>query len=294
MDIENLHAFVTVADTGSFSRSADRLHLTQPAISKRIAVLENELNTRLFDRIGRRVLVTPAGRALLPRAYRILVEVEDTRRVMTRLSGGRIAGKLSIATSHHIGLHRLPPVLRSFTQHYPGVELDLNFVDSEQGCQAVLKGEMELAVVTLPVKPIPQLTASLIWHDPLAIVVGASHPLAKTKSLSLLQLLQHPAILPAHGTYTRQVLEDAITNLNTSNASLNVSMSTNYMETIKMMVSIGLGWSVLPLTMCDDNLHVINIDELSLERSLGIVRHTERTLSGAATKMIDTLKEHTA
>ena len=118
MDIASLQAFVIVADSGSFSVAADQLHLTQPAISKRIAALETDLNVRLFDRLGRAVRLTEAGAVLLPRARRILSEVEDSRRALRNLAG-TVAGSLIIATSHHIGLHRLPPVLRIFTAQYP-------------------------------------------------------------------------------------------------------------------------------------------------------------------------------
>ncbi|WP_163014523.1 LysR family transcriptional regulator, partial [Pseudomonas viridiflava] len=108
----NLNAFIAIAEIGSFSGAGERLHLTQPAISKRIAGLEQQLNVRLFDRLGREVSLTEAGRALLPRAYQILNVLDDTRRDLTNLTG-EISGRLTLATSHHIGLHRLPPVLRT-------------------------------------------------------------------------------------------------------------------------------------------------------------------------------------
>ena len=149
MDIASLHAFVAIADSGSFSLAADCLRLTQPAVSKRVAALETELNVRLFDRLGRAVRLTEAGTVLLPRARRILAEVDDSRRALRNLSGS-VVGPLILATSHHIGLHRLPPVLRAFTTQYPRVRLDMRFMDSEIACAAVLRGEVELAIVTLP------------------------------------------------------------------------------------------------------------------------------------------------
>nr|P96194.1 RecName: Full=Uncharacterized HTH-type transcriptional regulator in ibpB-leuC intergenic region [Azotobacter vinelandii]CAA72148.1 CynR protein [Azotobacter vinelandii] len=108
MDLASLNAFIAVAETGSFSEAGERLHLTQPAVSKRIAALEQQLQVRLFDRLGREVRLTEAGRALLPRAYRILSVLEDTRRALNNLNGD-VSGRLTLATSHHIGLHRLPP-----------------------------------------------------------------------------------------------------------------------------------------------------------------------------------------
>ncbi|HBK49428.1 MAG TPA: LysR family transcriptional regulator, partial [Pseudomonas sp.] len=131
MDLANLSAFIAIAETGSFSGAAERLFLTQPAISKRIAGLEQQLDVRLFDRLGREVTLTEAGRALLPRAYQILNVLDDTRRALTNLTGA-VSGRLTLATSHHIGLHRLPPLLRVFTRQYPAVALDIQFMDSEQ------------------------------------------------------------------------------------------------------------------------------------------------------------------
>ena len=111
MDLASLDTFIAIAETGSFSAAGERLHLTQPAVSKRIAALEQQLDARLFDRIGREISLTEAGRALLPRAYQILNVLDDTRRALTNLNG-EVSGRLTLATSHHIGLHRLPPLHR--------------------------------------------------------------------------------------------------------------------------------------------------------------------------------------
>ena len=128
MDLANLQAFVEVARLGSFSTAAERLYLSQPAISKRIAALEDELNTLLFDRVGRKITLTATGTALLPRARQLLNDAVDLKRMATELSG-QIAGPLTMATSHHIGLHRLPVVLRDFTRDHPDVSLDIRFME---------------------------------------------------------------------------------------------------------------------------------------------------------------------
>jgi DNA-binding transcriptional LysR family regulator len=286
MDIAALQAFVAVAESGSFSIASERLFLTQPAISKRIAQLETELNSRLFDRIGRGVSLTESGHALLPRARHILLEVEDSRREISNLSG-QIAGRLRVGTSHHIGLHRLPPVLRQYTASYPDVELDLHFMDSEEACRAVLHGDLELGLVTLPLESLAELQTRLIWPDPLDFIVNPEHPLiSSTMPLDPAQLCKHPAILPAAGTYTREVIEQAFQPLG---LSIPIRMATNYLETIKMMVSVGLGWSVLPRSMLSDELRVLTVSDMQLSRRLGAVWHGGRTLSNAAQAMLDYL-----
>lgn len=286
MDTVNLQTFIAAAELESFSLAAERLYLTQPAVSKRIATLEGELNAALFDRIGRRVSLTEAGRELLPRAKAILRDIEDSRRLISNLTGS-VAGRLSIGTSHHIGLHRLPPVLRQFTKAYPEVALDLQFMDSEAACRAVQTGDLELGIVTLPLEPLADLQSELIWPDPLDVVVGHDHPLARQNKPSFAQLAAYPAILPSPGTYTRELLEQS---LGKKGMQLTAGMTTNYLETIKMMVSVGLGWSVLPRSMLGKELIPLKIRGITLVRQLGIVRHRARTLSNAASAMINTLQ----
>ena len=288
MDIQELQAFLAVADNGSFSRASETLFLTQPAVSKRIAQLEDELGTRLFDRIGRNVSLTEAGRALLPRARDILLALDDARRTLGNLSG-RVSGPLHIATSHHIGLHRLPPVLRAYTARWPEVELDLQFMDSEQACQEVRRGERELGIVTLPLTPPAELETREIWPDPLCFVLGCEHPLANRGRVAPAELVAHPAVLPARGTYTREVIEAAFAP---RDLRIPVRLETNYLETIKMMVSVGLGWSVLPRSMLGGDLVAVEVCDMALSRRLGVVWHARRTLSNAADAMLALLDEH--
>jgi len=286
MEFAALKAFVAVAETGSFSVAAERLFLSQPAVSKRIAALESELDARLFDRIGRTVTLTEGGVALLPRAQKLLMELEDSIRAISSLSG-EVRGTLCFATSHHIGLHRLPPTLKRFTQMYPQVRLDIRFMDSEAACVAVEHGELELGIVTLPPEPSIKLTTEVIWEDPLGIVVSRNHPLTEQADVTLDQLARHVAVLPATNTYTRQIAELAFSRLG---LTLEIALSTNYLETIKMLVSVGIGWSLLPNTMLDKHISKLSVEELSLQRSLGIVYHRDRTLSNAARALISELR----
>jgi DNA-binding transcriptional LysR family regulator len=287
MDIAALQTFLAIADTGSFSAAADRVFLTQPAISKRIAALESELGTALFDRIGRRVQLTEAGLALQERAHTILAEVEDARRAISRLSGA-VRGTLRMAASHHIGLHRLPAALKRFHDGYPEARLDVHFLDSESGCEAVEQGELELAVVTLPAHSSPRLERIPVWTDPIDIVVGRDHPLAKESAVTALTLLNYPAILPGPGTVTREIVLSALSAIR---EGIEIGMSTNYLEVLKMLAAIGLGWSALPRTLIDESLSVVQIKDVAIQRELGIVIHRSRTLSNAGQAMLDIIHQ---
>ncbi|MGQ7957439.1 LysR family transcriptional regulator [Pseudomonas sp. SP16.1] len=278
MDLANLNAFLAIAETGSFSEAGERLHLTQPAVSKRIAGLEQQLGVRLFDRLGREIGLTEAGRALLPRAYQILNVLDDTRRALTNLSG-EVSGRLTLATSHHIGLHRLPPLLRSFTRAHPQVALDIQFLDSEVAYEEVLHGRAELAVITLAPETREPIRAVAVWDDPLDFVAAPEHPLARSGAISLADVARHPAVFPGGNTFTHHIVQRLF---EAQGLTPNIGMSTNYLETIKMMVSIGLAWSVLPRTMLDDQVARLPLPGIQLSRQLGYILHTERTLSNAA------------
>ena len=139
MDNQSLQAFITVAECASFSQAAERLHLTQSAVSKRIATLEHQTGKKLFDRIARQVTLTEAGAALLPRAQHILQEYAAAVQAINDLSGDA-NGTLHLAISH-LGLHRLPPILKSFARQYPSVHLNIEFMDSEKAYEQVLQGK---------------------------------------------------------------------------------------------------------------------------------------------------------
>ena len=288
MDLATLNAFIAIAELGSFSEAAMRLHLTQPAVSKRIASLEQQLRVRLFDRLGREVSLTEAGRALLPRAYQILNVLEDTRRALTNLNG-EITGRLTLATSHHIGLHRLPPLLRAFTRAHPQVALDIQFLDSEVAYDEVFHGRAELAVITLAPDTRDPVRAVPVWNDPLDFVTAPEHPLAQGTGVTLADVALHPAVFPGGNTFTHHIVQRLF---EAEDLIPNIAMSTNYLETIKMMVSIGLAWSVLPRTMLDEQVARLPLPGIQLSRQLGYIVHTERTLSNAARAFMQLLDSH--
>ncbi|MDN3639442.1 LysR family transcriptional regulator [Simiduia curdlanivorans] len=294
MDTQSLEAFCAVAECNSFSEAATKLFLTQPAVSKRVANLESQLNCRLFDRIGKRVQLTQAGLLLQPKAQHILQALADSKRLLAEL-GNQVSGKLYLATSHHIGLHRLPPLLKSFSQRYPEVELVLQFLDSERAYQEVLQGKHDLAIVTLEPVDHQQVARDIWWTDDLLFVCAKDHALAQLNSLSLDQLSDVPAILPSPNTHTTQVIQRLFDD---AGARLNVSMTTQSLDTIKMMTSIGLGWSLLPKTLMSKELMQLapKVDgtPLQINRQLGCIHHPQRSLSNAALAFIKLCKTQIA
>ena len=294
MDHQHLNAFETVARLESFSDAAEQLHLTQPAISKRIAALENQLKCKLFDRIGRQVQLTEAGRLLQPKARQILQALTDAKRDIDELEG-TVGGKLCLATSHYVGLHHLPPLLKRYCQKYPDVVLELNFLDSEKAHQAISYGDYDLAVVTLSEQAKKNsgsnyhkgLLATQLLREELCFVVACEHPLATASNLQLTNLSAHPAILPDYTTYTSSLIKDLFDR---EQIALNINMATNHLDAIKMMVSIGLGWGVLPKSMLDSSLTQLQLNNALLSRQLGYIHQRDRSLSNAAQAFINEMK----
>ncbi|MBL4672511.1 MAG: LysR family transcriptional regulator [Arenicella sp.] len=277
MDISALQAFIAVARHESFSKASEQLFVTQPAISKRVASLEDDLGTQLFNRIARQISLTEAGKQLLPKAQDIVHQAEDMQRYASNLNQ-EISGNLSVAIAHHIGLHRMPPVLREFHLQHPKVTLDIRFEDSDQAYTAVEHGDIEFAVITLP-KTLPdKLTKETVWLDQLDIMVSKNHALAGQSELSLLSLTKYPCVLTSPDTETHQVIRREFQE---RGLSINVQMQTNNLETLKMLTVAGLGWSLLPKTMSDKSLKALDVG-LDLSRELGLVIHSKRSLSNAA------------
>lgn len=284
MQFAQLNAFLAVAKLRSFSAAAEHLHLTQPAISKRIKQLEQQFDTKLFDRLGKSILLTPGGEQFKVHAERILDEIKEFKTSLNAKTQSP-SGTLSLATSHHIGLHRLPPVLRQFKNDFPEVNLDIHFMDSEDACYTVANNQIALAIVTLPTHPDPTLELQTIWQDDLTVMLALDHPLAKMTQITDKQLLSHPAILPAHGTFTRELIDSHF-----ADKKYNIILETNYLETIKVMVSVNLGWSILPASMLDNSVVALQLEGLKLSRPLGLVSKKNRSLASNAQAMIQTLE----
>ncbi|MBJ6137760.1 LysR family transcriptional regulator [Marinobacter litoralis] len=286
MDANSLKAFLTIVDQGSFSDAAETLHLTQPAVSKRLATLEQQLNAKLVDRGHREIRLTEAGARLLPHARQILDDIHNAKAALTS-DDGTITGELNIIASHHIGLHHLPNWLRRFAKQYPEVSINLQFMESDAAYSQMLKRNAELAFVTLSDSMESQFRVYQQWPDPMAFVTGTDHELTAEKTTTLKELAKYPALLPDTTTATYRTVSRLFLE---ANLPLKQQIPTNYLETIKMMTSVGLGWSVLPLSMVDQSLHTLHTG-FSVSRVLGAVGLSGRQLSLAAKALLDIVRE---
>lgn len=286
MNTTNLNTFLAVMQTGSISQAADKLFITQPAVSKRIKNLEDEFNVTLFDTVGRGIIPTQAAHDLMPHARRWLDDY-DNLKINLKNRQQSVSGKLVIGTSHHIGLHHLPAVLKQFIQNYPTVQLEVHFVDSEQAHKAVLDGDLSMAFLTLPPVYDKRLNYHTLWSDPLHFVTGTLSSLAQKSNVTLEQLANYPAILPAANTFTSQI---TLSEFAKHNLKPYATMSTNPLESIRMLVSVGLGWSVLPETLISSDLQIVSMNEpIEMQRYLGLVTNPNITVSASMSAFLEML-----
>ena len=285
MNLAAFEAFLKVMETGSISIAAEQLFITQPAVTKRIHTLEEYFGVKLFESAGRGIQPTHAAHSLLPKVRTWLNELGEIHHTLS-YEQSQVQGRLKIGTSHHIGLHHLAEPLKRFVQQFPQVTLDVHFVDSEQAHEQVLAGELELAFLTLPPVGDDRLNYVTIWNDPLVFVTSPFHPLAQQTELSLENLIAYPSLLPASHTYTSQI---TLAEFEKKGLKPKITMSNNPLESIRMLVSIGLGWSVLPKTLVNQELQQLDID-LEMNRQLGMVWHPGRTQSRAVLELIEMMK----
>lgn len=285
MNKKDLLSFISINEEQSFTKAAEKLHITQPALSKRIARLEEQFGSNLLDRSHKQIRLSEAGKIFQQHAYKLINSINNCETEINNLQN-TVSGSLRLGVSHHIGLHRLPQHLQKFTEIYPDVQLKISFVDSEKAYEMISKNELEVALATLSPNDNPSITSINIWDDPLAFVCNKQHPLRYKQRIKYADLCAHPAVLPSEDTYTGQLVQRRLLQ---SNCSLEHLIETNYLETIKMMTSIGIGWSVLPTSMLSNELTELPLPGDSLHRKLGVIHSKNMILSNVSKAFIDIL-----
>jgi len=291
MDFYQLAYFRKVAETSSLSRAAAELRITQPAVSKQIRSLEDELGERLFDRIGKKVFLTRAGEVLLTHVDRILRSVDEAKTAVRDLSA-ECSGELVIGTSDHISIHRLPDVLKACITAFPKIDLKLRCHRSETILELVAKNQVDLGVITLQKTP-TNITSRIIWKDPMSLVVPVGHPLTSAKRVRLRDIVQHGMILTEHATETRKMVDDVFA---AHSLTPNVAMEVAYIETIKSLVRTGLGIAILPDKAVEAEVKSgalvrLRITDAAFSRNLGVVYLKDKFLSRPAVEFLALLEK---
>ncbi|MBK7208532.1 MAG: LysR family transcriptional regulator [Elusimicrobia bacterium] len=286
MEIQQMRAFLAVASGGGYSRAAEAVHRTQPAVTASVKALERELGIPLFERRGRRAALTPAGEALVAEAGPALNQWEGlAARLKERLSG-EAQGVLRIGAGEATVLYLLPPILSTFQKKHPKVRIVIHHQRTEETLRMLNAGELDFGVRTLTVIPSWAVYRPSMHYARVA-VCAKRHPFARGGMVKLAELAKHPLLFPGAQSITRVLVEGALTKAGHTYA---VGLEAGGWEAIKRYAAEGLGVAVVPelcLTKEDrTRLALRPTGDLFGKDSYGVVMRRGTLLGAAANEMI--------
>ncbi len=289
MDFEQLKTFLEVSRQKSFSRAAERLLVTQPAISAQIRSLEKEIGARLFDRDGGKVTFTAAGRVFEPFAEHCLNCQSHIAGIIAELHRSP-RGAISISANEATCLYVLPTVFAQFRKQFLRVGLSIVRAERARTLEAVLNREVDFGVVALPVKD-PRLTVEPIHKDELAFVVPIEHKLASHAQVSLKEVAQHPMLLMKQGRQ-RELLDNLF---HMQDLQPQIAMEVESSELVKRLVAAGIGTGFLPRANIVSDakaglLKIVPVEGVRLSRDLGLIYRKGKELTRAAQVFLDIAK----
>ncbi len=261
-----LQVFHTVARLLSFTKAAETLHMTQPAVTFQVRQLEEHFNTRLFDRTHNRISLTDAGRTvfgLAERIFELYAEMENAVREIT----GEISGALTIGASTTIAEYMLPPLLGDFKERYPDVTIHLKVANTEGIVSMVENNAIDLGVVEAPVAN-KNLVVEVCKRDQLVAIVSPGHPLTLVEEITVQRLLEYPFICREEGSGTREVISEYLHLQPGTNSTLKIAMELGSPESIKGAVEAGMGVSVVSKTTIQKELKLGTLVALQLSPPL--------------------------
>jgi DNA-binding transcriptional LysR family regulator len=294
MNLNHLAVFHAVAQAGSMTRGAERLDISQPAVSKQVQELERALRVHLFDRIGRRVHLSQAGELLADYARRLFALAHEAEEAMADVrAAGR--GRLLVGASTTIGTYLLPGVVAAFWRRHPGVELLVDIENTEQVHRRLAALELDVGLTEGFVEE-EELDAEIFHRDELVVIAPPGHRLAGNSRVPLSALQKEPFILREPGSGTRAVEERALARLK---LPVRVVMALGSTEAIKRVVAEGVGLAIVSrlavhAECATGALVVLPVAGLPIERPLHLVRRKGRRDGPALQAFCGVLRERTA
>ena len=292
MNLHYLRVFLTVAEYEHITRAAEELIISQPAVTKTIQHLEQEVGLELIERHGRRIALTHAGRVLRDYGRRVFAlerEMEDALAALRDVD----AGEVTLAANTTIGVYLLPPIVARFHARYPQVSLHISILNSTEILEQTLNWNLDFGLVEIDASAVPAgLEMEVLDHDKLVLVVAPNHPWRGLQTLQPEELQDAELLLREQGSGIREVIEHALLQHDVQVRPL-LTVPDN--EAIKQMVMNGVGAAIVPARTVQrelatgDLLH-IPIDGLDLRPELSLVRRTDKQLSRAAQAFCDLLR----
>jgi DNA-binding transcriptional LysR family regulator len=293
MNFDQLQVFVVVARHLHFSRAAEELYITQPAVSASVAKLESNYGVKLFHRIGRRVDLTDAGRFLLEEGLRLLETVERLERGLQEFNG-LSRGVLNLGASMTVGNYWLPSRLNRFRERYPDIELRCGLGNADQVLEGTVRGQYDLCFLTgwANGEASPELEAHLcaeqVGQERLRVVVGKGHPWYGLSTVTGSQLRNSPWFVREQGSGAQRLLEAMLLEVGVEPEALEVRLVLNSSEMVKAVLVAGSGTAALPETMVGSELSQGLLWAVDIEGTSGasqpiwMVKHDQRHRSPLA------------
>jgi len=294
LEIRQLRYFLAAIRERSLKGAARNHFVTQPAISIQLKRLEEELGEKLYVRAGREIMPTQAGSLLIPQIEDILSSIDRLKESVQGLKGLE-HGRLQLGNIDAASIYVLPPVFRSFHRKYPGVDILVVVADSDSLLDALDTGDIELAIVTLPLAR-ENLEVVAFYEDPMVLVANPRHALVtdRTKRRHPLESVAETGLIsyPAQSTTRRMIERVFIEN----GLDLRASMEMSSPEAIKRLTETGLGASILPLKIVTGEirrgtLKIVPTGKVKFHRILGVVYKSRETLSQPAKVFLTMLNE---
>jgi DNA-binding transcriptional LysR family regulator len=278
MTLEQLKIFLAVVEHLHFTRAANALYITQPAVSAAIQNLESEYGIKLFHRIGRHIEITQAGKLLEIEAQKILDRVEITKRGLKELNDLQ-RGELKLGASFTVGNYWLPEKITQFKQLYPNLSINCTLANADKISSGTVTGVYDLGLLAGEIKLSLQnsLEQKIVGSDRLQIVVGKSHPWYKRHTINVEELTTTNWIMREPGSGVQQIFEQALLKWGISLSQLKVMFVLNSSEMIKTLVEKGIGASVVPELMVKkelefSTLHCVKIEHPTQDITFDIIR----------------------
>ncbi|HEV3470956.1 MAG TPA: LysR family transcriptional regulator, partial [Pyrinomonadaceae bacterium] len=293
MEIRQLRAFVAIAETRTFTAAAQRVHVTQAAISMQIRQLEQEVGIPLFVRTPRRVVLTEAGDRLLERAQAILREHDAALAELAALAGAE-HGRLRLGSaSGMVSADPLPVILKRLRKVYPRAEVSVTSGTSEELVKKILAGEIDLAFVSLPVEA-RNVETELLSRDQLVAVASPRHPLAGQRVISAFALAQEKLILGERGGNTRRLIDEFFAH---AGLRPKVVMELSRQAAIKNMVAADMGVGIVPLSTAREDVErgrLVRwwIEGARINWEMGVARLSGGYLSPACQTFLELCRRH--
>ncbi len=296
MSDRRLQVFNTVAKLLSFTKAAEALHMTQPAVTFQVRQLEEQFNTRLFDRTHNRISLTRAGEVVQERAVKIFDLYAEMENAVLELTG-EVSGSLIIGASTTIAEYMLPALLGDFKRNHPDVKLFLQVANTEGIVTMVENNDLDLGVVEAPVAN-KNLQVEVCRSDSLVAIVPPDHPLAERDKVTINELMGYPYICREEGSGTRDVILDYLATAGMASEDLDVIMELGNPEAIKGAVEAGMGISIISAATIVKELRLQTLVSIPLdpplERPFSFVRQKQKFRQRAMDELLDFARNYCA